>query len=64
MKKWYNIELDKADSEDLRMILAQYKIKYETSQVDNLTHFEIYCDSTDAYAINECLDMCRMVRGC
>ena len=61
--KWYNIELNKVDTDDLRMILKEYGVKYETSQVDNLTHFEIYTDSVYASAINDCLDMCRMLRN-
>ena len=61
MMKWYNIELNNNESEDLKMILNQYNVKYETSQADNMTHFEIYTDKTTASAINDCLDMCRLI---
>lgn len=62
MMKWYNVKLDNNDSIDFRMILKEYAINYDTRQANNLTHFIIYCDTVIISEINDCLDMCRLLR--
>jgi len=56
MKLYKNVELSKNDAEELKVFLKKSKIKFETSQVDNLIHFEILVNQFEEKAINNFLD--------
>ena len=40
MKLYKNVELDKNDAEKLKTFLKSNKMKFETSECENLIHFE------------------------
>ena len=54
--KWYNIELTKVISGELKYFLLENNITFETSGCGSLTHFEIYASQTQAAMINSFLD--------
>lgn len=56
MKLYKNVELSKNDAEELKVFLKKTKIKFETSQADNLIHFEILVNQFEEKAINNFLD--------
>lgn len=56
MKLYKNVELSKNDAEELKVFLKKSKIKFETSQADNLIHFEILVNQFEEKAINNFLD--------
>lgn len=56
MTKWLNVELEKDLADKLRTYLKEQKITFETSQADDLTHFEILVTSREMkIAINRAL---------
>lgn len=55
MKLYKNVELPKSDSNKLKEFLKNNKIKFETSGVDNLVHFEILVNKLEEKKINEFL---------
>ena len=57
MATWRNYETLVEDIKDgLRMYLRDCGIKYELSGCYDGWHFEIYCTTGEAYAINDFLD--------
>lgn len=56
MKLYKNVELSKDDSNKLRAFLVENKIKFETSGVGDLVHFEILVNSIEEKKINNFLD--------
>lgn len=56
MKLYKNVELSKDDSNKLREFLIDNKIKFETSGVGDLVHFEILVNSLEEKKINNFLD--------
>lgn len=56
MKLYKNVELTKDDSSKLREFLIDNKIKFETSGVGDLVHFEILVNSLEEKKINNFLD--------
>lgn len=56
MKLYKNVELSKDDSSKLREFLIDNKIKFETSGVGDLVHFEILVNSLEEKKINNFLD--------
>lgn len=56
MKLYKNVELSKDDSSKLREFLIDNKIKFETSGVGDLVHFEILVNSMEEKKINNFLD--------
>lgn len=56
MKLYKNVELSKDDSSKLRVFLVENKIKFETSGVGDLVHFEILVNSMEEKKINNFLD--------
>lgn len=56
MKLYKNVELSKDDSSKLREFLIDNKIKFETSGVGDLVHFEILVNSIEEKKINNFLD--------
>lgn len=40
MREWKNVELNKKDAGVFRVFLRSLKVKFETSGVGELTHFE------------------------
>lgn len=56
MKLYKNVELSKDDSSKLRVFLVENKIKFETSGVGDLVHFEILVNSIEERKINNFLD--------
>lgn len=55
-KKYYNVELNKEESEQLKIYLKENKIYYEPSQCYNLIHFEIKCNKEELEKVNQFLD--------
>lgn len=55
MKLYKNVELSKDDSNKLRAFLVENKIKFETSGVGDLVHFEILVNSLEEKKINNFL---------
>lgn len=56
MKLYKNVELSKDDSNKLRAFLVENKIKFETSGVGDLVHFEILVNTIEEKKINNFLD--------
>lgn len=56
MKLYKNVELSKDDGSKLREFLIDNKIKFETSGVGDLVHFEILVNSMEEKKINNFLD--------
>lgn len=56
MKLYKNVELSKDNSSKLREFLIDNKIKFETSGVGDLVHFEILVNSIEEKKINNFLD--------
>ncbi len=56
-RKYYNIELSHVNSFKLKWFLSEHHIKYESSECDNLIHFEIYCNTTEKDMINSYISM-------
>lgn len=56
MKLYKNVELSKDDSNKLRAFLVENKIKFETSGVGDLVHFEVLVDSIEENKVNNFLD--------
>jgi len=56
MKLYKNVELDKNDAEKLKTFLKLNKMKFETSECENLIHFECLVNKFEEIKINEFLD--------
>ena len=56
MKLYKNVELNKRDAEKLKVFLKNNKIKFETSGVENLIHFECLVNKFEEVKINEFLE--------
>lgn len=56
MKLYKNVELSKSDAEQLKVFLKNNKIKFETSGVENLVHFEILVNQFEEKKINDFID--------
>ena len=55
--KWYNVELQKGKQADaFRCYLKTNGIRYESSETDNMIHFEVYTDEIHLPYINSKLD--------
>lgn len=54
--KWYNIELTKVISGELKCFLHERNIVFETSGCGDLVHFEIYASKNQATMIDLFLD--------
>lgn len=46
-KRWHNVELDTTESKEFRRFLIENRIKYETSAVGNMVHFEVLVDNDE-----------------
>ena len=55
-KKYYNVELQPAKAEDLKVFLKNEGIYFEPSACYNLVHFEIKADENEAMKVNAFLD--------
>lgn len=51
-KKWFNIEMSKAEWELFRTILKIMEFVYEASECGDLVHIEIECTEQDAAALD------------
>lgn len=56
MKVYKNVELSKGEAEELKVFLKNNKIKFETSGVGDLVHFEVLVDSIEENKVNNFLD--------
>lgn len=56
MKKFYSVELNKEDSETLKVFLKSNGIYFEPSACFNLIHFEIKADKDELQKVNDFLD--------
>lgn len=57
MRRWLNTELDSyTESVAMHHFLQEQGIDYETSQCDNLVHFEIFVNEEEENAINAFID--------
>lgn len=56
MKTFYNVELDKADAEKLKVFLKENGIYFEPSECYNLIHFEVKADETELEKVNAFLE--------
>lgn len=56
MKLYKNVELDKNDAEKLKTFLKSNKMKFETSECENLIHFECLVNKFEEIKINDFLD--------
>lgn len=56
MKLYKNVELNKNDADKLRVFLKDNKIKFETSGVGKLIHFEILVNRFEEEKINKFLN--------
>jgi len=54
--KWYNVELNKVDSDLFRTELKTNNIYYEASGAGKMTHFEIKCNKEQLNRLNNFLD--------
>lgn len=58
MKKiWSSVELSKVNAKHLRNYLHNMNIQFETSEVDNLIHFECLVTEQERAKANRFLDM-------
>lgn len=56
-RRYYNVELSHVDAFKLKWFLSEHHIKYESSECDNLIHFEIYCDDFEKDIIDSYISM-------
>lgn len=61
--KWYNVELNTVEAENLHQELMEQNIKHEMSAVYNLIHFEILLNSNQVNDINNLIDSIRKRNG-
>lgn len=54
--KWYNVELNTVEAENLHQELMEQNIKHEMSAAYNLIHFEILATPKQADEINAWMD--------
>lgn len=52
LKTWRNVELYSYDAAELKRKLRDMGVQYETSEADDLIHFEINCTETEAREID------------
>ena len=55
MKAFYNVELNKADAEKLKVFLKENGIYFEPSECYNLIHFEVKADELELEKVNKFL---------
>lgn len=56
MKLYKNVELNKNDADKLRVFLKDNKIKFETSGVGKMVHFECLVNQFEEKKVNEFLE--------
>lgn len=56
MRKFYNVELNKADAEKLKAYLKDNGIYFEPSACYNLVHFEIKMNEAELKMVNDYLE--------
>ena len=56
MRKFYNVELNKADAERLKVYLKANGIYFEPSACYNLVHFEIKLNEVELQMVNNYLE--------
>lgn len=61
--KWYNVELNIVEAENLHQELMERNIKHELSAADNLIHFEILLNSNQVNEMNSLIDNIRKRNG-
>ena len=61
--KWYNVELNIVEAEELHERLTERNIKHELSAAYNLIHFEILLNKTQVNSINNLIDNIRKRNG-
>lgn len=61
--KWYNVELNTVEAENLHQELMEQNIKHEMSAAYNLIHFEILLNSNQVNNINNLIDNIRKRNG-
>ena len=61
--KWYNVELNLNEAEQLHQELMERDIKHEMSAVYNLIHFEVLLDSNQVNEMNNLIDNIRKRNG-
>lgn len=61
--KWYNVELNLNEAEQLHQELMERDIKHEMSAAYNLIHFEILLNSNQVNNINNLIDRIRKENG-
>ena len=61
--KWYNVELNLNEAEQLHQELMERDIKHEMSAAYNLIHFEILLNSNQVNNINNLIDNIRKRNG-
>lgn len=52
LKIWRNVELEPYEADKLRTKLRNMNIQHETSEADELIHFEVNCTETEAREID------------
>lgn len=57
--KWYNVELNLNDAEQLHQELMERDIKHEMSAAYNLIHFEILLNDNQVNNMNNLIDNIR-----
>ena len=55
-KKWYSMELSKAEWAGIRPIIKELGCRYEAGECGELIHVEVYCTSDIAEVINDKID--------
>lgn len=61
--KWYNVELNTTEAENLHQELMERNIKHEMSASYNLIHFEILLNSNQVNDMNNLIDNIRERNG-
>ena len=61
--KWYNVELNIVEAEELHEWLTERNIRHELSAAYNLIHFEILLNKTQVNSINNLIDNIRKRNG-
>ena len=61
--KWYNVELNLNEAEQLHQELMERDIKHEMSAAYNLIHFEILLNSNQVNDMNNLIDNIRKRNG-
>lgn len=56
MRKFYNVELNKADAERFKVYLKANGIYFEPSACYNLVHFEIKLNEAELQMVNDYLE--------